>query len=174
MKSINRDENRVSVRGINIVLSETDFVNIGLSNKGMTDLILPPEDSVRLWEKTSISSKKKDLDFSAKEKFLKEDYQRLMDIVSKVIEGKIRAFDTMTMLKDKIFKIKANLHGLSSKRLRRRSQRLKQTLVHSSKNQLLASDESYTCIQEDPDEEHEVVLEIPVHVHGQYLEDNIH
>lgn len=44
---------------------------------------------------------------------LKEDYLKLMDIVSIAIEGKIGVFDTITILKDRIieaiiFKIKAN------------------------------------------------------------------
>lgn len=63
---INIDEIRTQVSGSNIVLIEGDFINIGLSNEGNVDMMLSPDDSVKLWEKISIFINKDDIDLLAK------------------------------------------------------------------------------------------------------------
>lgn len=68
------NEIRAQVSGASMTLTETSFHSIALSKEATTDLSLPPEDNVKLWEKISISRKKEYLNLYTKKKLLKEGY----------------------------------------------------------------------------------------------------
>ncbi|KAL6586443.1 hypothetical protein OROMI_001431 [Orobanche minor] len=92
-----------TVNGVSVVINEKDMNDIlKLPCEGMDSVDDFELDKGWVWKKISISEDETRINLSCHKKYLKDEFQKMMDIVAKSIEGKTGSFDYLTVPKARL------------------------------------------------------------------------